>query len=399
MSQSLWVPQQLKDARQRVEAGEKCDVSVREFLGWFNCARRGSNVVSGIRKTLEQCGLTTKPDFAYAWLDSKVTIDKREGSLLSVSGTPPISISSSLTGIEGTGTGTYVGSSSGNTSEAFIAIPSAPLRLPEKSIEATGGDAPSAVAEAVGGAMEDPSYRIGKLDAANRPPIRIAPDAPLCAAVTLMLRNDYSQLPVMTSDREVKGAISWKSIGVALAFGKPCNSVRDCMEKKVEVVEADVSLFRVLENIADQDFVLVRDAERRITGIVTAADLGQSFHQLSRPFLLLSEIENHIRGLIDGKFSREELLDVRSPGDETRDINDVSDLTFGEYVRLLQHPDRWQKVGLKIDRTTFVKDLEAVNQIRNDVMHFDPDGIGPGDLEDLRKMSRFLQQLRDILRH
>jgi len=168
------------------------------------------------------------------------------------------------------------------------------------------------------------------------------------------------------------------------------------MEKNVEIVELNVSLFRVIDIIAEQDFVLVRDAERKISGIVTVADLGQTFHQLASPFLLLSEIENHIRGLIDGKFSREELAEVRNPGDESREINDVFDLTFGGYVRLLQNPDRWQKVGLNIDRATFMKYLVVVNQIRNDVMHFDPDGISPNDLMNLQKTSRFLQQLRDI---
>ena len=120
----------------------------------------------------------------------------------------------------------------------------------------------------------------------------------------------------MTSDREVKGAISWKSIGVQLAFAKSCDTVRSCMEKSVEIVDEDVSLFRVIEIVAEQDFVLVRDAEKKIKGIVTAADVGRTFDQLGRPFLLLAEIENNIRGLIDGKFSREELMQAHARGRE-----------------------------------------------------------------------------------
>jgi len=255
---------------------------------------------------------------------------------------------------------------------------------------------PTQANNSVGGIAEDPTYCIGKLDAAHKQPVRISPDASLSEAITIMFCNNYSQLPVMTSDREVKGAISWKSISKNLTLKNNCCSVRDCMEKNVEIVELNVSLFRVIDIIAEQDFVLVRDAERKISGIVTVADLGQTFHQLASPFLLLSEIENHIRGLIDGKFSREELAEVRNPGDESREINDVFDLTFGGYVRLLQNPDRWQKVGLNIDRATFMKYLVVVNQIRNDVMHFDPDGISPDDLMNLQKTSRFLQQLRDI---
>ena len=38
-----------------------------------------------------------------------------------------------------------------------------------------------------------------------------------------MLAHDFSQLPVMTTSREVKGAVSWKTIGSRLALKKDCN--------------------------------------------------------------------------------------------------------------------------------------------------------------------------------
>lgn len=57
----------------------------------------------------------------------------------------------------------------------------------------------------VGGAAVDPTYRIGKLQAANKKVIVIAPNHSLEQAITLMLANDFSQLPVMQSDRDVKG--------------------------------------------------------------------------------------------------------------------------------------------------------------------------------------------------
>jgi hypothetical protein len=40
--------------------------------------------------------------------------------------------------------------------------------------------------------------------------------------------------------------------------------------------------------------------------------------------------------------------------------------------------------------------LDQVRDIRNDVMHFDPDGIPPDDLERLREFARFLQRLQSI---
>ena len=38
------------------------------------------------------------------------------------------------------------------------------------------------------------------------------------------------------------------------------------------------------------------------------------FQQLAEPFLLLGEIENHIRRLIDGKFSLEDVHVLPRPG-------------------------------------------------------------------------------------
>src|SRR5260221_575996 len=51
----------------------------------------------------------------------------------------------------------------------------------------------------------DPTVRLSRLDAANKAPVVVAPDAPLQEATTLMLTKDYSQLPVMTGPRDVKG--------------------------------------------------------------------------------------------------------------------------------------------------------------------------------------------------
>ena len=85
-----------------------------------------------------------------------------------------------------------------------------------------------------------------------------------------------------------------------------------------------------------------------------------------------------------------------NPADGGREVSNMSDLTLGEYVRLLQNPDRWAQLNLEVDRATFTKDLEEICTIRNDVMHFDPDGIGQGDLDKLRTFAQFLQRLHQI---
>jgi hypothetical protein len=101
--------------------------------------------------------------------------------------------------------------------------------------------------------------------------------------------------------------------------------------------------------------------------------------------------------LIEGKFTKEELAEARDLTDEGRKIESVDDLTFGEYVRLLENPERWDKLTLALDRATFVKDLEEVRGIRNDVMHFDPEGIDDRGLKKLRDFVTFLQRIQKLL--
>jgi len=40
--------------------------------------------------------------------------------------------------------------------------------------------------------------------------------------------------------------------------------------------------------------------------------------------------------------------------------------------------------------------FENVRRIRNDVMHFDPDGIPEKDLQAIREFARFLQRVQII---
>jgi hypothetical protein len=130
---------------------------------------------------------------------------------------------------------------------------------------------------------------------------------------------------------------------------------------------------------------------------VTTSDLSREFRQLTEPFVILGEIENHVRGLIQrGNFTSKQLTECCDPGD-SRHIDGVFDLTFGEYLRLLEKKDLWSKLNISIDRAVFVKKLDEIREIRNNIMHFDPDGITESELDTLRKFVVFLQKLQPIL--
>jgi len=237
--------------------------------------------------------------------------------------------------------------------------------------------------------VRDPVPRLALLPAANAKPISVKRDAELKQAITLMMLHDFSQLPVMQSDRKVDGMISLRSIVSSQTLGDDCDVVRDCMIKEVQIMPQDMPLFEAVRTVMRHEVVLVKANDESIVGLVTIADVGEQFISLAEPFWILEQIENHIRVLLEGKLSKQQLKAAANEGDPDRTVETVSDLTFGEYIRLLENPDNWDAIAVDIDRQTFTKRLDSVRKIRNDVMHFHPDGISPDDLEILRETNKF----------
>lgn len=362
------IPPRLLEISEQVKRGEKPSPErVRTFLSWFGVERRGPNVSYDIQQMLKNLGLKTNPNFIHTYIDSEIEFipfqKTEDGDIQTNTKETPISIE-----IDDNNTG---------------------YMPPTETI--------SVISENILSEVEftDPTYRIGKLESANNRPISVKPEGSLQEIVTKMLANDFSQLPVMTSERDVKGVVSWASIGKRLALGMPCNIAKDCMESHHEI-SADASLFYAIDAIIEYEYVLVRDTSRVITGIVTTTDLSMQFLQLSEPFLLIGEIENHIRKLINRKFTRDDFFQARNPVDEDRQVENISDLTFGEYIRLIENQTQWDKLNINLDRAEFIGLLHEVRDIRNDVMHFDPDGVSETGLSKLRNFVEFLQSLNKM---
>jgi hypothetical protein len=199
----------------------------------------------------------------------------------------------------------------------------------------------------------------------------------------------------MQGERDVKGVITWEGIGARLALGKTGHEVREFMSSP-QVVTSDKSLFVAVEVVAHHQYVLVQKADRTISGIITATDLTRQFQQLTEPFLLLGEVEQHVRKLIGGRFTTEELKGACDPADSGRPIETVANLTIGEYIRLLESPQNWEKLELQIDRAMFIEQLQNIRRIRNEVMHFDPDPASTEDLASLRRFVAFMQSLGEL---
>src|SRR5690606_16663296 len=137
------------------EGREPQPVTVREFLSWLHAQSRGWFIVATIRRYLKDARLITDPDLESAYSDSLIRF---------------------------------------RLAPALQASALAPEGTASEHREAEGGSISA-----------EPTYRISKLAAANTRPLSVAPTAELKEAVTLMMANDFSQLPVMVGERDVKG--------------------------------------------------------------------------------------------------------------------------------------------------------------------------------------------------
>lgn len=339
---------------------------VVELLEWFGAKRRGSKVVRVIRETLKLHNLITIPDFASAYIYSEIKLDR------------PKTASASIGILE-----------ESDTVSCTVENPSPPSSISVDDATTCNIETPAIERTP----YNDPTYRISKLKAATTTPVSVNRDALLSSAITEMMVHGFSQLPVMEGSRKVKGIISWASIGAKLAHSPDTKKVAECTiphETRNEL-KLDDSIFLAINVVLASGYALVRE-RNEIVGIITSSDLNEQFLRLTEPFLLLGEIESHLRHLIRNKFTGAEINSFIGR-DEGKEITEVTDMTFGEYGRLLENPENWNKLGVALDRKKFTTMLDDVRELRNDVMHFDPDGITNDETESLKQCAQFLRRL------
>lgn len=264
----------------------------------------------------------------------------------------------------------------------------------DNSVPASGGNTDSE--SPTNWTTIDPTPRVGELKLGHKP-VWVRPSATISEAITLMMMHDFSQLPVMKSTRAVCGIFSWRSLAQKTAFGRKPICAEDAMEEAV-VIDSSRSIFEAARIVADADCVLIKEPDGTISKILTAYDLSVDFSERSEPFLLLEQIETHIRNHLNGRISLQEMREVRDPLDSRKAISDASGLSFGDYIRILQKPECWKKLALPLDAAIFIEDLGEVRDIRNRLMHFAPNGLAPDDLNKLREMAGLLRKVHEAMK-
>lgn len=142
-----------------------------------------------------------------------------------------------------------------------------------------------------------------------------------------MLLNDFSQLAALTNPYTLHGAVSWKSI--AQAQHADPNASFSRMVVPAQVFDYDVRLLRALDTLQREGFIFVRDFDRKISGIITAADVVNKYDETATPFLLIGEVDQELRRLIQSTFDAETVREACAAAGQT--FKSFAAMTMGNY--------------------------------------------------------------------
>lgn len=220
----------------------------------------------------------------------------------------------------------------------------------------------------------------------------ISEDLPLSKAKSQMILNDYSQLAVITNNKQLK-AISWKSIGKAELINGKIEKVKDCLEEPALINESD-TFIKYLKLIAKKDYVLVKNNDGKLVGIITTYDMTMRFNEFLKPYMQIGIIEESLRQIINTIVADNEIT-LKSPRNEEKEISKkITDLTFFEYLNIIGSEENWKKLDLKdLDRSSFLSHLDKIREIRNKIAHYSPNPITESEKYSLKVTSELLLEI------
>ena len=331
----------LENAHVKAVSGEPITVTVRELITLWDLTDRDRAASAQVDADLANHNLTTAPDFRAVGLDSTVRL----------------------------------------------------LEVPERRAEAVAAPPDEAETE-IAGAVDEESVDIGltlgNLLSDDRSLAWVSPSASFEEVITMLQINDYSQVAVLADRNTLHGAISWKSIAEAKHLRADA-TVSDAVHP-AQVFDYDRRLLDVLPTLQEDEFIFVRNFDREISGIITAADVVRKYDDTATPFFLIGEVDQELRQLIVNTFDEDTVRSAcKSAG---MAFKSFETMTVGQYQAVLGNPDRWQQLGWPLDQAQFVKRLDEIRRVRNNVMHFNPDPPKPADVAKLRIFLRLINRYR-----
>ena len=235
--------------------------------------------------------------------------------------------------------------------------------------------------------------------------VHVGPGDQLTKATYLMRTKGLEQIPVITGGT-LHGVVSWRSVAKAYENGL-APTLENAMQKgSLPVADARQEFFSCLTLLREHGYLVVRGEDGSFPGVVTTTAVTDRFEGAARPFFQLGEIESLLRRVLGTRLGTDAIRAVQTNRKPDQRSGLVTDLMFGDYVRLLdgnqnkrtlaaQADANWATLGwTAMDRAQFVEHLERVKDIRNRIAHFDADPL-PDAL--LGELATFIKLLRDFV--
>lgn len=328
-------------------------VPVQDILDLFRVRVRDHRSVHLISQALTDAGLTTLPDFAVCGLRSSVEVVPL--TAVPAQAAPPDE----------------------TVDEDEEALPS--HALPQRLL-------------------------LSDIPSARRGAACVGPGTPLAQATFLMRTEGVSQVPVTTGMAQIHGVVTWRSVARMYEAGKH-PTLDNAMEKdSLPLADARQEFFAVLPVIREHGYLLVRGDDGCLSGIVTAADVTDRFEGAARPFFIVGEIESLLRRCLGAALDQEAVKAVQTNKKAEHRTGQVSDLMFGDYLRLLDGGQTKQSLAERADanwtalnwqsmpREQFIGRLKRVKDIRNRIAHFDEKPLPEQMIDELTTFAKVLRE-------
>jgi predicted transcriptional regulator len=352
-SRQVIPPAWLIEQATKLRKGEKVFATVRELLSHFGWERRSSNAIIQVRRALKKLQLSTTPKFYSVNLDRLIEIiDRSEEDENS-------------------------DESREDVRQPIITF--GMLKVVEDHREL----------------RDKTKSKSGHL---GYPKWMVLPNDNIETAAILLAEENIDFVPVGVDETSVIGVIAWDDIATqdllkrdrfAIKCGKICKD-------PVFVREAE-SVYDKKYEITKYGYVLVKDDSGRCFSVVRSGDLAGELLRLTENFLLLQEIENLVRMIIEMTEPNAEEIDASVHEDSKGKGRTLEQLTFSEYKSLILNPAvraRLLKnygVSEQLVRQIANEHIEHTRIIRNKVLHFHPD-------ENNEQAKMLLSNSRDYLR-
>lgn len=348
----------LSGLRRLVDESVGREVKLMDLLEAVGTRRRGARAVEAISAVLDQRDVEAWPAITVSPLDGDITLRPRTKHDANI------------------GQGQHVRAAEGGADES------------EKGKENTG----------TGSESISLGLYVGNVLTSRRPLQSVMLQEPPLSVMTKLIMRPGEPVMVFRdkSMRRLEGVVTWESIGrYQLSHGFCQPDTLSAIVTPVETVREDEDLLPLVDRILERRHLAVIDGSHTVIALLSVADLARHFIEKTRPYLLVADIEQVLRTIISVRLMSawSEIAALESEGYSGERAPDSPDeLSFGTYVRILQNPSFFDRLGWRVDRRVFSKELDTIRVIRNDIMHFSPDPA-PDAVPQLRA---FLELLRVV---